>query len=501
MKTKILLLGVIFIPFIFSCNKALVEKPYSAISLDNFYTSTDQANVALAGIYYILWQQYLYKDGAWLDLNDVTGGALESYPQHRIYDSYSWSVDDPNLEGMWSALYQGINRANVLLDKLQNSNVADKNDIMGQALFLRGLFYFDLVVTFGGVPIYTHGTYGLDSIYKPRSTADEVYAQIISDLTQAASLMSPYNESNHQAGMATSGAALALLADVYAQHRDWANAAKYAKQVIDMGVFGLDADYEHVFDPAFNNDKEKIFSIQHINGGDATSEIGEHLVYLASPQTATLPDGTNVQFFLNLAKSVDWVANRSFFASTPATYRRWYTMRDKMPFYYKSGSTTLTYDTVDLPAPFIVKYYHLDPSTGTNLTGVDFPIIRYSDVLLKYAEALNEVNHGPTSDAYNAINMVRERARAVGTPYQQPASVYPDLSNLTYEQFRDSVLTEEEREFVGEGHRRLDLLRHGLFISDAIARGITSATPDDTLFPIPAEEISKNPKLTQNPGY
>ena len=128
------------------------------------------------------------------------------------------------------------------------------------------------------------------------------------------------------------------------------------------------------------------------------------------------------------------------------------------------------------------------------------PIIRYSDVLLTYAEALNEANHGPTQEAYDAINKVRARARGVGTNHEQPQSVYPPLSGLSEQAFRDSVLVEEKREFAGEGHRRLDLLRHNLFILNAKKRGV-NAQDYEKLYPIPSEEINRNPNLKQNPGY
>lgn len=118
-----------------------------------------------------------------------------------------------------------------------------------------------------------------------------------------------------------------------------------------------------------------------------------------------------------------------------------------------------------------------------------------------YAEALNESNGGPTQEAYNAINMVRRRARAEGTAFEQPPSVYPDLDNLSQSQFRDALLTEYAREFVGEGHYRWDLLRHDRLISNAKAFGATAAEDKHNIFPIPAIQIGINKNLKQNPGY
>ena len=138
--------------------------------------------------------------------------------------------------------------------------------------------------------------------------------------------------------------------------------------------------------------------------------------------------------------------------------------------------------------------------TGYLQTGVNFAILRYSDVLLTYAEALNEANSGPTTEAYNAINKVRQRARAVGTAFEQPASIYPDLAGLTKAQFRQAILDERAAEFVGEGERRNDLNRYDLLLTVGNSFGV-AAKPGNVLYPIPDAEIKLNPLLKQNPDY
>jgi hypothetical protein len=175
-------------------------------------------------------------------------------------------------------------------------------------------------------------------------------------------------------------------------------------------------------------------------------------------------------------------------------------MRDRMPKYLTVGTTTWVEDTVNLEEIYIVKYYFPDYSTGYLQTGVNFTILRYSDVLLTYAEALNEANNGPSTEAYDAINKVRQRARAVGTAYEQPASLYPDLSGLTKEQFRQAILDERAEEFIGEGERRNDLNRYDLLLTVGNNYGIT-VKPGYVLYPIPSNEIVLNPLLEQNPDY
>src|SRR5699024_6670640 len=122
------------------------------------------------------------------------------------------------LQDEWNRLYTSINRANTLLDGIKRSNIPDSSlaSIKGQAKFLRALSYFDLVKLFGGVPLQLHGTTDSTKVNKPRSPAKKVYQQIEKDLQSAAEALSPYDENAHKAGKATSGAAWALLAKVYA---------------------------------------------------------------------------------------------------------------------------------------------------------------------------------------------------------------------------------------------------------------------------------------------
>ena len=480
-----------------SCS--LEEETFSDQTLNNFYKNREQAEVALNGVYGTTWRK-TYRDGTWLAMNELSTTQMQRY-QPDEFDTFTWTVDNGVLSNFWEGAYRGINRANTLLDGIKDQDFEGKANISGQTKFLRALFYFNLVRVFGGVPLYTKGTTDLNELYKPTSSADEVYNQIIQDLQEADTELSPYSEGDHAAGKATSGAAKGLLAQVYIQHREWQKAADKAKEVIDMGVFDLFPDYADIFDPDKANGMEQMFSLQH-GDADPGSNLSEALVYEMGPEATSLPDGTNIKFRIFFGKGVSFQVEQDFFDKTPNTYRKWMSMRQKMPFYYPADGTAadLVKDTVALNVPYCIKYYHLDLSTGSLKPGVRTPLVRYSDILLMYAEALNEVNSAPPTEAYNAINQVRERARGIGTVNEQPESVYPDLSGLTKDQFRDSVLTEEGREFVGEAQRRFQLLRHDRFIEEAQAAGL-NAQARDTLYPVPIDEIEKNENLTQNPGY
>lgn len=490
------------------CENALQEKVYSQVPVDGFYKTTEQAQLALNGIYTFLWNDN-YRDGQMVTLGDVTastliggGSANGSGDRSGIqneWSTYSWTPDAIELVTAWDYFYAVINRANTLVDKLDAADFAGKAKIEGEARFLRALFYFNMVRIFGGVPLHVHATVDLSEIDKPASTEAEVYAQIVADLTKSSELLSPLNKADLSAGKATSVAATALLSKVYLQQREWKKAATEAKKVIDQGVFELFSDYENINNPDFQNGKEHIFSIQH--GGNANSTSQQYqtrMIYLFGPPAQSIK-GVNVQFH-NLKDLVIFQVKKSFFENTPNTYRKWQSVRDKMPYYYKNGIKDLVRDTVTMYAPFLTKFHRIDFGTGFLREGVNYPLLRYADILLTYAEATNETD-GPTADAYEAVNKVRRRARAVGTAFAQADKVYPDLTGLSKDQFRDALLNERAQEFVGEGHYRWDLIRHNRLISNAKANGIVAAAEKHNLFPIPTQQISRNNKLKQNPGY
>jgi len=278
-KSSFLLLIIVVLAFS-GCRPTLDESIYSQVAVDEFYKTEDQAQLALNGVYNQLWNDP-YRDGQWITLGDVTAGTLTgggsangSGDRSGItneWNTYTWTSDAIELITGWNIFYTAINWDNTLIDKLELSSIpsASKARIDGQAKFLRAFFYFNLVRMFGGVPLYVHGTTDLSEASKPRNTADEVYTQIISDLQQAQTELSPFSSSDQAVGRATSGAATALLAKVYLQQRNWQKAAEEAKKVMDMNVYGLLNDYENILNPDFQYGKEQIFFVQH--GGNANS--------------------------------------------------------------------------------------------------------------------------------------------------------------------------------------------------------------------------------------
>ena len=487
------------------CDSLLEENPPSSQRLNDFYQNEDEARVALNGVYSALWQEGMYRDGEMpVTLVELSGDILEEFTgedEQRPFDDYAWTSSDRLFQSFWTSSYLGINRANTLIARIAGAQIDDaaKQNLVGQAKFLRAFFYFNLVRSFGEVPLYTEPVTSAEQAEAPRSSVEEVYAQIVDDLQSADESLSPY-QPPEEPGQATAGSARALLAKVYLQQRNWQQAADMAEGVINMDVYGLFDDFADAFDQEDENGVEHIFSVQYLDNQGSSTLAENHLPREFGPENTSLPNGTRIRFALNRELNQLWSYEMEYFEDMPNSYRRWMSVRDRMPFYFEVATRALVTDTVDIEAPSGMKFYDVNPSTGTMRTGVNFPVLRYADVLLMYAEALNEVNGGPTAAAYDAINQVRGRARAENAEveYDQDEDVLPDLEGLDQDAFRKAVLRERGLELSGEGHRRWDLIRHDLLIERNADKG---AEPYQRLFPIPATEVSRNPNLEQNPGY
>ncbi len=491
-----------FILFLGGCK--LEPVVYSNSATDKYYSNESEANLGLNGVYQMYWN--IYKPGYWHNMNDYNAGlAVNNGNAATPYSAWDFSVDGQDELLMWSSIYNAINRANTLMDGLEKSTLipdASKVRFRGQARFLRGLAYFELVKLWGGVPLHLKGTASLDDVNLPRSSESEIYKQIETDLSTAAGELSPFNPTDHVNGRVTSLACTAVLADVFAQQGKWSEAATSAKKVIDEGYFQILPDFHDIYKPNAFLNKEEIFSIVKTHqAGDVDATNKEVRWYV--PAQTTLNDGTAIAFYSPPFLGPNTQVVPGFYNSTPDTYRKYWTMRKEMPYYYKLGDyNNIHMTSVSLPQPMYVKFMYVDLTNGLLDRGVNIVIYRLGYMKLLYAEALNEANSGPTAEAYNAINEIRQRARAVNTPNEQPESILPDLSGLSQSEFRDSVLIEFKREFANENKYRSVLLRHNRLVSDAIERGVGAAKEYKKYFAIPSEEMARNPNLKpQNEGY
>jgi len=332
------------------------------------------------------------------------------------------------------------------------------------------LYYFNLVRLWGAVPLVLHDATSVDitSLKTNQSTVAQVYQQIIADLTEAENLPATYTGAD--IGRATAGAAKSLLVKVYLTQKDWANTILKAKEVMNGGYgYALFANYADVFNKSAKNGKEHIFSAQfeaNSGTGNTSTLMGASFTGFAGKVPADLPADIGVYNIFGAGDT------------------------RKAVTFYKTFTNPATGTTYTFASNYFRKYVDSTELSTPAQSGINFPILRYADVLLMYAEAVNETS-GPTADAYNAINLVRNRAN-IG-----------DLTpGLTQSAFRDALYLERRKEFVQEAQRWFDLVRTGRLV-EAVSKvaAKTGVSTKNYLFPIPQSEISINSGLIQNTGY
>jgi hypothetical protein len=500
MKLRKLLYTALLLSGVFGCS--LDEEPYGLINSKTFYKTPEDAESAIIYCYAILPEVGYYSRGYYI----VTELPTENLTQKGDAGSSNFELDElrttptnANLDDMWTYIYRGISRANGVIANVPNidMNESTRDQIVGEAYFLRALHYFNLVRMFGQVPLR------LDVIDDPvqipiaKSPISDVYDLIISDLEKAEQLIAVNRISE---GRANRIAAQGLLAKVYLHlasskasgspgyefvanaENMYAQALTYSGKVINeqttfnftdvlvdiwnIEVYKKAAVTEHIFDAAVdrNGDREGSFSkLQNMfMPADRPMEIQYNPSDPASP-------------LINIGQG--WSHFR-----TEANLYNSYTSNDKrktdliVSKYWNAG-TEYNLDINSSSRPFTRKF--IDPLRIGDASSCNSPIIRYSDILLVYAEA-----NGPNAEGYNAVNRVRARA-GIG-----------DLApGLSVEAFRAAVIEERAKELAFEGDRLFDLRRTNKMEEVLVNKYGKSITSGAYFFPIPQREIDTNPAM------
>ena len=428
-----------------------------------------------------------YSPSPWTDLANFNKFTFASYDFDASRDT-------------WNDTYTGIFRANQVIANVPKINMdpALRSRIVGEAKFLRALYYFHLMTLYGGnIPMPLEPSKPTD---RPASAGDAaVWAQIEKDLQDAIPVLPP-SYSGADVGRATSGAAQTVLGKVLLQENKWAAAATPLKAVIDSKTYALDPSYANNFTANGRNNIESIFEVQ-VGSADLWSSQripGLNISKMIGPCGPGYCDGRPTRWYFN-----------QFFPDT--TNRAVYDPRlDATLFWDKPGATVygvpwaqmypVGYQNSQRPDTLIwfKKYseYYLPPPQVWDAQ-IDFKVLRYADVLLMYAEALNEQNQPAQAAVY--VNLVRAR----------PSVNQPAISTaLSQAQMRDAILHERLLEFGLESQRWLDLERQHL-LTAAYLPTLKQHDPEFNFFvpgksellPIPQAEINLNPNVKQNPGW
>jgi hypothetical protein len=396
----------------------------------------------------------------------------------------------------WGQPYQGIARCNILLEKI--NNVEDtkldinnrRQQIIGEASFVRAFNYYQLVKLFGGVPIELQSNTADPGVTrKPRSTETEVYDQIVKDLQTALdNLPDSFGDPSVDKVRATKGAANALLAKVWAQRsdRDYNKVLAYCNAVITSAAgYALEPDYSQLFDGVNYLNNEAILVIPFIEGNWSVSNWGVEL-FLAPEdgwQKYCVPSKDLVSAYVNEGDDIRLKSNIIFMQNIPWADENWSPCgnpTDSVPFNYKQKH----------PAGWA--------------SGDNYYLLRMGDIVTLKAEAQNEL--GDLDGAKTTLNLVRSRVDL------------PDVAATTKEEMKTRILHERRLELAFEAQRWDDLVRAGVAtdVMSALEEykytcndGSPSAPirinynvdHDHWLMPIPQSEIDANPNLEQNPGY
>lgn len=520
MKNSIYIIFLSVVVLMTACSEFLDEIPKDSISPANFYNNAEDAIVAVNGAYAALRMNDYYSrywvtssshasDGSFTRLSSTSDrAAIIQLNDAGMLVSNRYNIST------WRAVWQAVNRANAVIDNVPtiDMDATLSARIVGEAKFLRALTYFNMVRRWGGVPLILSetSTSDISELQVSRNTADEVYAQIITDLNDAMqNLPNIATYASSDVGRASKEAAQGLLAKVQLYRQDWTNAKANAEAVINSP-----SNLDLVADPADNwwtgngdrdNNSESIFEVQY-NG---VSPQGHQLGNNFEPNNSSYGPG----HWGTIIGSIWWYNQFSDEDKRkPATWLTEYPA--------PSGDSIIQWHENRYPAPHINKYR--DPfNKVSNGMAYNLKVLRLADVLLVAAEASNE--SGSQADAYQYVNRVRTRAGL------------PDLAGLSQDELREAIYLEFRKELCFEGQDYEELVRQGKLIANKSAYATytiptmynddgTVFTPgqallDDiarrqpgehynfeveehnTIFPIPQPAIDKNPSLKQNPGY
>lgn len=514
-----------------SCKKVLEEKPHSFLSPNNFYQNEEDAKTAINGVYSELYSWNMYLQPMWnltvLDDDHVSGADWYLGTSGAGNPQGYWGIDGP-----WVGCYTMISRANTVLENViliqENIDEEIKNRILGEAYFLRGWAYFQLVQLYGEVPLRLQSLSANPEANVPKAKVMEVYEAIIEDFKQAEVLLLPKShEKSGESGRVNREVAKSFLAKTYLTIASGSlspvnitvrggatnSQQTYVKKVV-AGLEGIDSqtyfelardkalevieseeyklvpDLKDLWSAAYRNKDEHMWMLQSLSGTTFVNQIHSYF-------SATSYFGRGAVWFTNNhymdyapndKRILDVVAH-NYVSNTGARY--FYPSWEAAQYKVVNGLTYNNNGGTDDRA-YVIKYADVAEPLVSN-SDAYFPLLRYAEILLIYAEAANEASSTPTAKAYEYLNEVYNRATAQDAP-----------AGMNKEQFRSFVLAERAREFVLEGIRRYDLIRWGIYLEvmNSIGMGQNNISKirvqRNLLLPIPVSEMNSNKAIKDN---
>ena len=510
-----------------SCDKFFQTEPQNFLHPDNYYTSKESVEAGLMGVYQIMVSPFAYSyttaatiySGIALPILFTTSD-LEYFSEsgQTYYASmFNFTPSEPYVISYWGGCYVGVSRANSFIWYMENTDIPDmtaeeKNAALGEAYFLRGFYYWHLVSNFGGVPLVIDGSEEIVS-HRARSSVKEVYEQILKDMYKAEKMVYTADKFTHS-GKVTKTVVQAMLARVclYMAGNPLNDTSKYeealgwAREVKNSELHGLDPDYSAVFKRLMNDQYETVYreSMWEAEFKGVDGETPRTDGRWGSPNGVLCRDPSIGVTWTNLC--VSRVLENYYAEDSEDSRYTW----NVCPYDWGTGTTGVKRDRpIEMRNIGKFRKDAVEGGSGETRTSTNFPIMRYSDVLLMLAEAANEFE-GPTDEAIAALNEVR--ARAGVALCANNTSDQERIVLATKEEFREFLKKERARELCFEATRRLDLVRWGHLVesvqymssiaTNAKARRAGNYISEKhNLLPIPAMELNSNMLIKQNPGW
>lgn len=554
---KIFIIGVLAALASSSCEDFLSTEPIDKIAAVNYFTDEEGLTQGLAGVYDVLGSQYLYGNYIWLALEGCTDeGYYARTSNAQPTALYNYNATEPVVAGLWATLYDGANRANDLIANinLPTMDEGKRQVILGEALFLRGYYYFMLVSKFGDVPMKLTPTTSPVGVQLPKTPSAEIYAQVLKDMTEAEAMVNTSTSIGYSSRVSKtvvqgilSRVCLQMAGYPLMDTAKYADALIWSNKVITSGEHELNQSFDtdpalNVFNPSdggstsnnayrqiFINEARDIYDVKECmweadfsgNSTDGYSETGR----LGNTNGITI---TNLAFTDIIGYGYGFIRGtgrlfnkygvgdlRRDWVLTTYTYNG--TTGNKTAIVKGSGAAAANFPYSRDCGKWRREYETVRPQNKNN-TPINFPILRYADVLLMNAEAENYAN-GPTITAYNDVNQIRRRA--YGLPINIASAVADLPAGLSKADFQLAIEDERMRELCFEGTRKSDLVRWNKFVTtmnEVGAEMSTAPTPANQrygglggsnvvakhlLFPIPSSEMGSNKLLLDinNPGW
>lgn len=477
MKKIFILAGLLGVLITFSsCEDFLNEELEGQYTSNNIFDNKESANLALTGIYnslsFTTSSNFIWVFGDVASDDAEKGGSISDQADIGLINDYNIRADNGILLTYWTFAYEGINRANNVINGKFGSGVDDdtRKQMIAQAKFVRAYYYFNLVNIWGKVPLRLEPTTPFN-LNLPLSEVNTIYAKIEEDLTEAATAL-PISYSDDK-GRVTQGAAYGLLAKAQLYQKKYEDCVKTITEKIEpLGIYGLEANYADLFKLGAENSKEVVFAIRHQTGQNPG--VGNSLNQWFAPQSENgyyfdAPTQSFVMAFNE--KTVDNKPDPRLDASIGMPGQAWFD--DKV------------FEASWSPTGYLVKKYSQPLSqVGVGIKGdggLPYMYMRYADIILMKAESYTEL--GQLDQAAEALRLVRDRANL---PYIRP---------INKDQMTDVIRLERRREFGFEFHRFFDLMRWG---KDAATTALGSKfvwSEPRFYFPIPQNEKDSNASI------